>query len=104
MRAKDSGAALRRGRKRKRFSQRELGFISGCSHAFIGQLERDESTVSPELAAQIAFRLEVDVEDIFEEHSLSVTRTTPTANVVGSRHGTRQHRHVSEPSVTPEVA
>lgn len=104
MRAKDSGAVLRRKRQRLRLTQRELGFISGCSHAFIGQLERDESTVSPELAAQIAFRLQVDVEDIFEEHHLPVVSRTPTA-IAGASHTTEQPPvDFGQASVTGEVA
>lgn len=80
MRPKDGGAALRRRRIRKQFTQRELGLLVGCSHAMIGLLERDGSTVGDDLATKIAKRLECDVEDLFTEHRLVRTATLPTAS------------------------
>lgn len=80
MRPKDGGAALRRRRVRKQFTQRELGLLVGCSHAMIGLLERDGSTVGDDLATKIAKRLECDVEDLFTEHRLVRTATLPTAS------------------------
>lgn len=83
--AKNGGEVLRRKRKKLRLTQRELGFISGCSHAFIGQLERGESTVTPELAAQIVFRLGCDLEDVFEERRTPAMEQMPTRNA-GTSH------------------
>lgn len=87
MRAKQGGAELRRWRKRKRLTQRELAFLVGCSHAMIGLLERDESSCGDELAARIAWRLDCDVEEIFVEHRLVRTPAMPTASRVANQTG-----------------
>jgi transcriptional regulator with XRE-family HTH domain len=79
MRPKEQGAALRRRRLREGYTQRELGLLVGCSHAMIGLLERDETTVGDALAARIAKRLRTDLEDIFEQRTSSTSTRTPTA-------------------------
>lgn len=68
LKALNGGSNLRDRRIELKLSQRELGFISGCSHTFIGMLERDESTVTKALATQIAFRLGRRVNELFTEH------------------------------------
>lgn len=79
MQPKENGAALKRRRLREQFTQRELGLLSGCSHAFIGMLERGESTVGDAMAARIAKRLRCDVEDIFDERPIARMTKVPSA-------------------------
>lgn len=89
MRPKEHGAALKRKRLRAGYTQRELGLLVKCSHAMIGLLERDETTVGDALAARIAKRLDVDVEDLFEDHPVSRGAVLPTAaRSSGRRTGT----------------
>jgi transcriptional regulator with XRE-family HTH domain len=72
MRAKDGGAPVKRARARKRFTQRELAYLSRCSQTAIYLLENGKlPTLSDELAQRIADRLDVDVEDLFEARSSS---------------------------------
>lgn len=85
MRPKEHGAALKRKRLRAGYSQRELGLLAKCSHATIGYLERGvgaagaAATVGDALAARIAKRLNVDVEDLFEDVPSSRSSTLATA-------------------------
>lgn len=102
--AKEDGAVLRRKRLRLKFTQRDLAFISGCSHAFIGQLERGESTVSPELAGQIAFRLQCDVEDLFEERRVTRVAKLPTASVAAGQSSEHHLPASRQGPVTPAAA
>ncbi len=71
------GAALRRMRQRRDLSQRELAFLARpCSQTTIHLLEtRKQAVVNDELAARIARRLGVDVDDLFEDELLQA----PTA-------------------------
>lgn len=73
MRVKDEGAPIKRARARRRLTQRELAFLARpCSQTTIYLLEKGKMpTLSDELALRIASRLDVDVEDLFEERSSS---------------------------------
>lgn len=60
--------ALRRRRKRMRYSQRDLASLVGCSHAMIGYLERGTiKTCTRQLAEKLCDRLDIDLEEHFEE-------------------------------------
>ena len=68
MRVTDPGK-LRRRRKSKHFTQRELAFLCNCSQSAIYLIETGKlRNVSENLACLIAARLDVDVEDYFEAH------------------------------------
>lgn len=77
MRVKD-GSAIRRRRDRMRYSQRELALLVKCSQNTIHLLESGKMlTLSDTLALRIAKRLDVDVEDFFEERvSVVMPRVT----------------------------
>jgi DNA-binding XRE family transcriptional regulator len=68
MRVKD-GAALRQRRERRGLTQRELAFLARpCSQTTIYLLEKEKITaVNAQLALRIARRLEVAVEELFED-------------------------------------
>lgn len=85
MRPKENGAALKRKRLRRGYTQRELGLLVKCSHAMIGLLERGESTVGDALAARIAKRLECDVEDLFEDRPITRALRMATATSTSDR-------------------
>lgn len=79
MRVKD-GPALRRWRKRRHLSQRDLAFLARCSQNTISLLERGTmKTLSEDLALSIARRLDVPWEDLFEPRGSSVARLVSTA-------------------------
>lgn len=60
--------ALRRRRKRMRYTQRDLAALVGCSHAMIGYLERGSiKTCTRRLAEKICERLDMDLEENFED-------------------------------------
>lgn len=63
------GAALRRLRERRGFSQRELAYLARpCSQTTIYLLESQrQRAVNQDLALRIARRLNVDVEQLFED-------------------------------------
>lgn len=90
MRTKDDGAPICRGRKRKKLTQRQLAYLTRCSHTTIYLLETGRmKTLSEDLALAIAERLEVDVEDLFEERTATVvpavaTGTQAVRNAVGA--------------------
>lgn len=66
MRVKDP-AALRRKRKNRRFTQRDLAFLVRRSQSTIYLLENGKMrTLSEGLALSLAARLEVDWEDLFD--------------------------------------
>ncbi|MFR9767105.1 helix-turn-helix transcriptional regulator [Nocardia sp. SC052] len=68
MRIKDP-AALRRWRKQKRYTQRELGMLVRRSHTTIYALETGRmKTVTEDLAISIAARLDVPWEELFTAH------------------------------------
>jgi DNA-binding XRE family transcriptional regulator len=69
MRRIDDGRPIRRGRKRRRLTQRDLAYLCRVSQTTIFLLEKPGAkgmdTCSDELAQRIADRLDVDVEDLF---------------------------------------
>lgn len=82
--------AIKRWRQRRRLTQRELAYLCKCSQNTISLIERgDLLTMSEDLALEIADRLGVPWEDLFEarEHSgvrrvargASSSRTEPAA-------------------------
>ncbi|WP_051114296.1 helix-turn-helix transcriptional regulator [Actinopolymorpha alba] len=88
MRAKD-GATLRRWRERRNLSQRELGFLARCSQNMIWKLENEKArTLSEALALEIARRLDVPWEDLFEpRESSGVRRMTTAARPIRQQRG-----------------
>jgi transcriptional regulator with XRE-family HTH domain len=63
---------VRRWRKRRRYTQRELAFLVRCSQNTISLIEKgDMLTMSEDLALELAYRLDVPWEELFErrEHS-----------------------------------
>ncbi|MCM6774930.1 helix-turn-helix domain-containing protein [Nocardia sp. CDC159] len=61
-------AVLRRWRKQRRYTQRELGMLVKRSHTTIHALETGKlRTLSEDLAISLASRLEVPWEDLFVE-------------------------------------
>lgn len=68
MRVKDP-AQIRRWRKQRHFTQRDLAFLVRRSQATIWQLESGRlKTITEDLAVAIAARLDVPWEDLFEAH------------------------------------
>lgn len=68
MRVKDP-AQIRRWRKQRHFTQRDLAYLVRRSQATIWQLESGRlKTISEDLAVAIAARLDVPWEDLFEAH------------------------------------
>ncbi|WP_083504905.1 helix-turn-helix transcriptional regulator [Nesterenkonia jeotgali] len=78
MRVKDP-AALRRKRKNRQYTQRELAFLVRRSQTAIFKLENGQMrTLSEDLAVAIAARLGCDWEDLFElEENEIVPKLTP---------------------------
>ncbi|MER6531200.1 helix-turn-helix transcriptional regulator [Streptomyces sp. NPDC001508] len=59
--------AIKRRRKRMRYTQRDLGALVGCSHTMIGLLETGKiKTCTHKLAERICNRLDMDLDDTFE--------------------------------------
>lgn len=68
MKVKDPGQ-IRRWRKQRHFSQRDLAYLVRRSQATIYQLESGNmKTLSEDLAISIAARLDVPWEELFEAH------------------------------------
>ena len=68
MRVKDP-AQIRRWRKQRHFTQRDLAYLVRRSQATIWQLESGKlKTITEDLAIAIAARLDVPWEDLFEAH------------------------------------
>ncbi|MFD6357897.1 helix-turn-helix transcriptional regulator [Nocardia tengchongensis] len=66
-------AAIRRWRKQRRFSQRDLGLLVRRSHTTIYALETGRlRTLSEDLAIAIAARLDVPWEELFIAHEVEV--------------------------------
>lgn len=85
MRVKDP-AQLRRWRKQRHFSQRDLAFLVRRSQSTIYLLETGGMpTCTEDLALAIAARLDVPWEDLFEAHE-----SFPVGNVSSDVRGTRQ--------------
>lgn len=68
-------------RRQKKFTQRDLALLTGCSQAAISGLETGTMpTCSQALARAIAHRLDVDVDDLFATRDRSrVARVTNAA-------------------------
>jgi transcriptional regulator with XRE-family HTH domain len=80
-------AALRRRRERLGLTQRELAFLARpCSQTTIYLLEtRRMTTLTEGLAQRIARRLDVPLEDLFEDRtSLGAPRSATGQRVTGS--------------------
>lgn len=59
-------ATIKRWRKHRRLTQRELAFLCRCSQNTISLIEKGEMpTMSEDLALEIAYRLDVPWEDLF---------------------------------------
>jgi transcriptional regulator with XRE-family HTH domain len=81
------GAALRRRRERLGLTQRELAFLARpCSQTTIHLLEtRKMTTLTEGLALRIARRLDVPLEDLFEDRtSLRATGSATGHRVTGT--------------------
>ena len=60
--------AIRRRRKRMRYTQRDLAALVGCSHTMIGLLETGKiKTCTRLLAEKICTRLDMDLDETFED-------------------------------------
>lgn len=74
--------ALRRARKRAKYSQRDLAALCRCTQATISALETGGMpNCSDDLAEQVAKWLDRDVEDLFERQS--AIRTPRVTNARG---------------------
>lgn len=81
-----SASLLRTCRMEKRYTQRDLGHLSRCSHTTIHLLETGRlTTVKPKTAALIARHLGVPSEVLFEPRQQSVGSSMPTASSDGGR-------------------
>ncbi|WP_280489561.1 helix-turn-helix transcriptional regulator [Nocardia farcinica] len=66
-------AAIRRWRKQRRYTQRELAMLVRRSHTTIYALETGRlRNVTEDLAIAIAARLDVPWEDLFQAHEVEV--------------------------------
>ncbi|OLL21219.1 MULTISPECIES: helix-turn-helix transcriptional regulator [unclassified Rhodococcus (in: high G+C Gram-positive bacteria)] len=85
MRVKDGGQ-IRRWRKQKHFSQRELAYLVRRTQSTIYLIETGKlRSISEDLAVAIASRLDVPWEDLFEAHEIEP--------VPGAAHGSRVMTH-----------
>lgn len=74
MQVKDP-ATIKRWRKHRRFTQRELAFLCRCSQNTISLIENGGLlTMSEDLALEIAYRLDVPWEDLFSRRDTSGVR------------------------------
>lgn len=71
-------AKLRRRRRDKHLTQQQLAALVGCRQQYISKLERTDHDCSPRIAEQISRWLDVDLEDYFEERSVSRMPTVTT--------------------------
>ena len=75
MKVKDP-AQIRRWRKQRHFTQRELAYLVRKSQTAIYAVETGKMrTISEDFAIAIAARLDVPWEDLFEAHEVNVTPT-----------------------------
>jgi transcriptional regulator with XRE-family HTH domain len=83
------GAALRRRRERLGLTQRELAFLARpCSQTTIHLLETSKMTTLTEgLAQRIARRLDVPLEDLFEDRTSLGATASATGHRVTGDHG-----------------
>lgn len=90
MRVIDPGK-IRRKRKNKHFTQRELAYLTNCSQSAIYLIEAGKlRNISENLACLIAARLDEDVEDLFEAHEEPVVPEPPHASPVSNRGSVRR--------------
>jgi DNA-binding XRE family transcriptional regulator len=82
VRVKDGGNdRLKRRRNRQNLTQRDLAYLARCSQNTIHLLESGKmATLGESLALRICQRLDLDLEDIFEECESSPLLMKPTAN------------------------
>ena len=79
------GSRMRRKRKDAGFSQTDLAALVGCTQQYISMLENGtDSDCSERIAERICKRLNVDVEDLFEERQLIRTPAVATPSRGGS--------------------
>lgn len=85
MRVKDGGQ-IRRWRRQKRFSQRELAFLVRRTQSTIYLIETNRlKTITEDLAIAIAARLDVPWEDLFEAHDETSAPELPHDSCAESR-------------------
>jgi len=85
MRVKD-GSQVRRWRKQRRFSQRELAFLVRRSQSTIYLIETNRlQVITEDLAIAIAARLDVPWEDLFDAEDASRVPGLPHASCAESR-------------------
>lgn len=85
MRVKD-GARIRRWRKQRHYSQRELAFLVRRTQSTIYLIETNRlRAISEDLALAIAARLDVPWEDLFEAHDDSAMPNVAHASCGESR-------------------
>ncbi|WP_210651307.1 helix-turn-helix transcriptional regulator [Nocardioides sp. SYSU D00065] len=76
---------MRRKRKDAGYSQTDLAALVGCTQQYISMLENGtDSDCSERIAERIAKRLNVDLEDLFEERELVRTPRIATPSRGGS--------------------
>lgn len=77
-------AKLRRRRRDKQMSQKQLAALSDCTQQYISLLESgDDRDCSEKIAERICRYLDVDLEDYFEARSLSRMPSVTTSSRVG---------------------
>lgn len=88
MKVKDPGQ-LRRWRKQRHFSQRDLAYLVRRTQTTIYRLEAGTlTTITEDLALAIAARLDVPWEDLFEAHERVVEPAVPNAEFNARRRAT----------------
>lgn len=86
MKVRDPGQ-LRRWRKQRRYTQRELAYLVRRTQTTIYRLEAGTlSTISEDLALAIAGRLDVPWEDLFETHERVVVPALEDVATSSSQH------------------
>jgi transcriptional regulator with XRE-family HTH domain len=79
------GSRMRRKRKDAGYSQADLAALAGCTQQYISMLENGtDLDCSERIAEKIAKRLNVDLEDLFEERQLVRTQPVTTPSRDGS--------------------
>ncbi|MFQ2844089.1 helix-turn-helix transcriptional regulator [Mycobacterium paragordonae] len=85
MRVKDGGQ-IRRWRRQKRYSQRELAYLVRRTQSTIYLIETNRlKTITEDLAIAIAARLDVPWEDLFEAHEASSMSSLPHGSCAESQ-------------------
>lgn len=79
------GTRMRRKRKDAGYSQADLAALAGCTQQYISMLENGtDSDCSERIAERIAKRLNVDLEELFEERAIVRTPSVATPSRGGS--------------------